>query len=77
MPTWKVLLIGASACACLALAAAAFAAPFTLDGGGRWGWMGGLLAATLGAGALFGLFLRHAGAAMDARPRRPVWPRAR
>ena len=61
MPVWKVLLIGALACACLGLASATFVVPFAQDGSQRWVWMGGLLLATLAAGGLLTLFLRHAG----------------
>lgn len=69
MPAWKVLLIGAFAFVCLGLATSSFVVPFTKTGGERWLWMGGLVAATLCAGGLFGLFLRHAGGSLDARPR--------
>jgi hypothetical protein len=69
MPAWKVLFIGLCACVCLALATATFVVPFTYGGNQRWLWMGGLLAATLFAGVLFALFLRHASNALDANPR--------
>lgn len=69
MPVWKVLFIGLFACVCLALAMATFVVPFAYDGGQRWLWLGGLLAATLCAGGLFALFLRYAGGSLDAKPR--------
>ena len=65
MPAWKVLFIGVFACACLALAVATFVVPFAQEGGQRWVWMGGLLLATLCAGGLLALFLRHAGRSLD------------
>ena len=43
MPAWKVLLICALACVCLALAMATVAVPIAQDGGQRWAWLGGLL----------------------------------
>ncbi len=69
MPVWKVLFIGAFACLCLGLATAIFVVPFSHTGAQRWVWMGGLLSATLCAGVLFALFLRHAGGSLDASPR--------
>jgi len=71
MPAWKVLLICALACVCLALAMATVAVPIAQDGGQRWAWLGGLLAATLFAGTLLALFMRHAGGSLDAIPGRP------
>jgi hypothetical protein len=68
MPVWKVLLVGVFACVCLALATATLVVPFSYVGGQRWLWMGGLLTATLAAGALFALFLRHASRSLDASP---------
>lgn len=68
MPAWKVLFIGAFACVCLGLATATFVVPFTEDGARRWLWMAGLLVATICAGTLFTLFLRHAGGSLDTRP---------
>ena len=70
MPAWKVLLIGLFACVCLALATATSVVPFSYAGSERWLWLGGLFAATLAAGALFALFLRHASSALDAKPAR-------
>ncbi|MFO0848438.1 MAG: hypothetical protein U0871_07770 [Gemmataceae bacterium] len=70
MPAWKVLFIGLCGCICLALATATFIVPFSFDGGERWLWLGGLLAATAAAGTLFALFLRHAGSSLDAKPAR-------
>ncbi len=64
MAVWKVLLIGLFGCACLALATATFVVPFSYTGGQRWLWLGGLVAATLCAGGLFALFLRHASGGM-------------
>ncbi len=69
MPAWKVLLIGLLACICMGLATASFVVPFNYDGNQRWLWLGGLLSATLFMGVLLALFLRHAGGAMDAKPR--------
>jgi hypothetical protein len=65
MPTWKVLLICLCAGVCLALGMATFVVPVALEGGQRWMWLGILLAATLGAGGLFALFLTHAGRSID------------
>lgn len=70
MPAWKVLFIGLFACLCLGLATATFVVPVSQEGSQRWVWLGGLLAATLCASGLFALFLRHAGTALDAKPRR-------
>jgi hypothetical protein len=69
MPTWKVLLICLCSCVCLALGMATFVVPVTLEGGQRWLWLGVLLAATLGAGGLLALFLRHAGRSLDVQLR--------
>lgn len=68
MPAWKVLLIIASACVCMALATATVLVPMAHDGGQRWGWLGGLLGGTLVAGVLFVLLLRQASNAMDTKP---------
>jgi uncharacterized membrane protein YdcZ (DUF606 family) len=68
MPAWKVLLIGAFACVVLALATATVLVPMAQDGGRRWVWLGGLLAATLVAGGLFALFMRQVGRSMDTKP---------
>ena len=70
MPAWKVLFIGAFACVCLALATATVIVPFSYAGSERWLWLGGLFAATLAAGGLFALFLRHASGGLDAKPAR-------
>ena len=70
MPAWKVLFIGVFACVCLGLATATFAAPFVEEGSQRWLWMGGLFVATICAGTLFTLFLRHASGVLVAKPRR-------
>jgi hypothetical protein len=69
MPAWKVLFIGLCACVCLALALATVLVPISGQGGERWLWSAGLLVATLCAGALFALFLRHAGHSLDFKPR--------
>jgi uncharacterized membrane protein YdcZ (DUF606 family) len=69
MPVWKVLLIVALACICLTLAMATIAIPIAQEGVQRWAWLGGLLTATIVMGTLFVLFLRHAGNALDAKPR--------
>ena len=50
MPTWKVLFIGVLACVCLALALSTLLVPMAQEGNQRWLWLGGLLAATAGAG---------------------------
>ncbi|MBX9622902.1 MAG: hypothetical protein K2X82_03725 [Gemmataceae bacterium] len=68
MPAWKVLLIVAFACICMALATATVLVPMAHDGGQRWAWLGGLLAATLVSGGLFVLLLRSASRAMDVKP---------
>ena len=68
MPAWKVLLICLLACVCLALAMATVAVPIAQDGGQRWVWLGGLLAATVVAGGLLTLFMRYASGSLDAKP---------
>jgi hypothetical protein len=70
MPVWKVLLVGLLGGVCLALALATVVIPLDRTGGERWAWLGGLLAATLCAGALFVLFLRWAGRSLDFSPHR-------
>jgi hypothetical protein len=70
MPAWKVLIIGVLASICLALAMATVLVTLDQTGGNRWLWMGGLLAATLCAGTLLTLFLRHAGRSLDLSPHR-------
>jgi hypothetical protein len=69
MPVWKVLLICMLACVCLALAMATIAIPIAQVGAQRWMWLAALLSATIGAGALLALFLRHAGGSLDVKPR--------
>jgi hypothetical protein len=69
MAVWKVLLICALACVCLALAILTVAVPLGHAGGQRWMWLGGLLAATLFAGTALALFMRHAGGSLDTKPR--------
>ena len=69
MPAWKVLLICLLACVCLALAMATVAVPIAQEGQTRWMWFGGLIAATLFAGALLTLFMRSAGSSLDTKPR--------
>jgi hypothetical protein len=68
MSAWKVLLIVALGCLCLGLVMATIAIPIAQDGGARWVWFGALLAATLCAGGLLGLFLRYAGHSLDLSP---------
>jgi hypothetical protein len=70
MPAWKVLVIGVLTGFCLALAMATVAVPIAQDGGRRWTWLGGLLSATLFAGVLLTLFMRHAGGSLDVAPGR-------
>lgn len=69
MAVWKILLIGLLACACLALTFATVAIPIAQEGGQRWLWLGGLVAATGVTGGLLALFLRYAGGSMDVKPR--------
>jgi hypothetical protein len=69
MPAWKVLIIIALACVCLALTIATIAIPIAQDGAQKWAWLGGLLTATIAAGTLLTLFLRHAGGSLDLKPR--------
>jgi hypothetical protein len=64
MPVWKVLFIVLLFCLCLGLASATVVVPMGESGGGRWLWLGGLLAATAVMGALFVLFLRRASTLM-------------
>ena len=70
MAGWKVLLICLLACACLALAMATVAVPLGHTGDQKWAWLGGLLGATLLAGALLTLFMRSAGHSLDGKPHR-------
>jgi hypothetical protein len=69
MPAWKVLLICALACVCLALAMATVAVPLAHDGGQKWAWLGGLLTATLCVGTLLALFMRSASGSLDSKTR--------
>ncbi len=69
MAAWKVLLIVALACVCLTLTMATVAIPIAHNGGERWAWLGGLLAATIFAGGLLALFMRYAGRSLDLKPR--------
>jgi hypothetical protein len=69
MPVWKVLFIGVFGLVCLALAMATVVVPTSMSGGEMWLWLGGLFAATLFAGTLFALFLRHAGNSLVVKPR--------
>ncbi len=69
MAGWKVALIVALAGVCLVLAVATVVIPIAQEGGAMWAWLGGLLAATAGAGALLVLFMKHAGRSLDQKPR--------
>lgn len=69
MSAWKVLLICVLACVCLALTMATIAIPIAQEGGQRWVWLGGLLAATLGTAGLLALFMRWAGRSLDLSTR--------
>ena len=69
MAVWKVLLIGLLACTCLALTLATIVIPISQDGAQKWVWLGGLLAATIGTGALLALFLRYADGSLNIKPR--------
>jgi hypothetical protein len=69
MQVWKVLIICSLAVLCLALAMATIAIPIAQEGREQWLWLGGLLASTLGTGALLALFLRRAGRSLDLSPR--------
>lgn len=61
MPAWKVLFIMTFGLACLALALATVVVPTTTAAADyKWLWGTGLLAATVGLGTLFTMFLRHA-----------------
>ena len=68
MAVWKVVLIGLLACVCLALMLATILVTLDKEGSQRWLWLGGLLAATAGAGTLLALFLRHAGNSLETKP---------
>jgi hypothetical protein len=70
MPVWKVLLIGLLATVCFVSAMSTFLAPMVHEGNDRWVWMGGSLAATAAAVALFSVVLRSASASLDAKPSR-------
>jgi hypothetical protein len=69
MPTWKVLLIGLLFCVCLCLSLATILVPMSHEGSDRWLWLSGLLAATVVAGLLLTMFLRHAGHSLDSKTR--------
>ncbi len=69
MAAWKVLVIGAISFICMGLFMATVVMGFGQEGSQRWLWLGGLVAATLFAGALLALFLRYAGRELDANPR--------
>lgn len=69
MAGWKVLLIGALASACFALIMFTLLVLLTYEGNQRWSWLAGLVPATLVAGWLFALYLRHAGHSLDVKPR--------
>jgi hypothetical protein len=69
MSVWKILLIGALACLCLALAMATIAIPISQEGGERWVWLVGLVAATGVAGTVLAFFMRFAGRSLDQKPR--------
>lgn len=69
MAIWKVLIILLLTCICMALAMATIIIPISQDGAMKWAWLGGLLAATLGAGTLLVFFMKYAGASLDAKPR--------
>jgi hypothetical protein len=70
MPVWKVLLTAVFFIACMRLATAAVIVPFAYDGNQRWMWLGGFVLAVLFVGALFALFLRHAGRSLEGPARR-------
>ena len=67
MPLWKILTIGVLFCACFALMMATIVVPLSLQGAERWGWLGGLIAATTFMGTGLGMFLRYAERNMDAK----------
>ena len=67
MPAWKVLLIAFMFVLCLSLATATVIVPLNFSGNERWYWFGGLFVATILAGVLFTLFLRHADRSMDKK----------
>jgi hypothetical protein len=71
MPAWKVVFIMAFGCVCLGLALATVIVPLSLvESGYRWLWLAGLLAATVGMGTLFRLFLQSADRAFSRDYRR-------
>jgi hypothetical protein len=70
MPAWKVLLIGLLACVCFTFGLSTLLAPMIHDGNQRWVWMGGSLAATVGAVWVFSIVLRYASRSLDAKPSR-------
>jgi hypothetical protein len=69
MPTWKVLLICALACACMGLATATVAIPMAQDGNQKWVWLAGLLGGTIVAGTLLTVLMKSAGNSLDLKPR--------
>ena len=69
MAPWKVLLIGLLSCVSFALALSTVLVTISHEGGQRWLWMVSLLAATAFASTLLVVFMRHASASLDARPR--------
>ena len=69
MPPWKVLLIGVLASACLGLALATILVPMSHEGGDRWLWLLGLLAATACTATLLTVFMRHASGFLDVKTR--------
>jgi cell division protein FtsW (lipid II flippase) len=60
MPAWKVLVIAALSCLCLALAISTVAIPLAHDGAQRWLSLGVLLAATLATAVTLALFVPYA-----------------
>ena len=69
MPVWKVFLIILLSCVCMGLGMATIAIPLGHVGAERWGWLAALLSATIVAGVMLTLFLRHAGSSLDISPR--------
>lgn len=68
MSTWKVLVLGLLSVVCLVLAMATVIITLAKQGGERWAWLGGLLAATLFVAGLLVLFLRYADRSFDDKP---------
>ncbi|MBP3960601.1 hypothetical protein J8F10_35710 [Gemmata sp. G18] len=69
MAAWKVLIIGVLACACLALALATLLVTISHEGGQRWAWLAGLLAATICVSTILAFFMRHASGSLDLKTR--------